>query len=86
MSLIRLLARRVVPLIFAPSLASAQGPAGELEAAVARMAKIGVAWSPPFSPDGKRLAFVTRLSGVPQPWTVPTEGGWPRSSPRSTTT
>jgi dipeptidyl aminopeptidase/acylaminoacyl peptidase len=78
MSFIRLLARRtIIPLIFAPSLAAAQGPAGELEADVARMARIGAAWSPAFSPDAKRLAFVTRLSGVPQVWTVPTEGGWP---------
>jgi dipeptidyl aminopeptidase/acylaminoacyl peptidase len=44
---------------------------------VSRMAKIGRAGSPSFSPDGKRIAFVSDLSGVPQIWIVPTEGGWP---------
>jgi dipeptidyl aminopeptidase/acylaminoacyl peptidase len=48
-----------------------------LAADVARMAKIGRASSPSFSPDGKRLAFVSDLSGLPQIWVVPVEGGWP---------
>jgi len=48
-----------------------------LEVAVARMAKIGSCWSPTFSPDGERLAFVSDLSGVPQLWTVASDGGWP---------
>lgn len=49
----------------------------DLEAAVGRMAKIRACWSPSFSPDGSRIAFVSDLTGVPQVWTVPTEGGWP---------
>jgi dipeptidyl aminopeptidase/acylaminoacyl peptidase len=49
----------------------------EIEAAVARMAKIGACWSPSFSPDETRLAFISNLSGLPQVWTVPVEGGWP---------
>jgi tricorn protease-like protein len=49
----------------------------DLETAVTLMTKIGVCWSPTFSPDGKHLAFVSDLNGVPQLWTVPTEGGWP---------
>ncbi|MFQ5788888.1 MAG: prolyl oligopeptidase family serine peptidase, partial [Acidobacteriota bacterium] len=54
------------------------GPAGEdLETLVGRMARVGSSWSPSFSPDGKRLAFVSNLTGVPQVWTVPTEGGFP---------
>jgi dipeptidyl aminopeptidase/acylaminoacyl peptidase len=51
---------------------------GDLEEAVARMARIGSCWSPSFSPDGTQVAFVSDLSGVPQVWTVSSEGGWPR--------
>ena len=35
---------------------------------VTRMAKIGRASSPTFSPDGTRLAFVSDQTGVPQVW------------------
>jgi dipeptidyl aminopeptidase/acylaminoacyl peptidase len=48
-----------------------------MEASVALMAKIGYSSSPSFSPDGGRLAFVSNISGVPQVWTVSSEGGWP---------
>jgi dipeptidyl aminopeptidase/acylaminoacyl peptidase len=44
---------------------------------VTRMAKIGRAGSPSFSPDGKRIAFVSDLNGTPQVWVVPAQGGWP---------
>ncbi|MDP9121623.1 MAG: hypothetical protein M3O15_09710 [Acidobacteriota bacterium] len=44
---------------------------------MARMAKVGFCGSPSFSPDGRRLAFVTNLTGNPQVWTVAAEGGWP---------
>jgi dipeptidyl aminopeptidase/acylaminoacyl peptidase len=56
--------------------ASAQTPA-DLSTLVTRMAKVGRATSPTFSPDGKRLAFVSDLSGTPQIWVVPVDGGWP---------
>ncbi|HEX7186175.1 MAG TPA: S9 family peptidase [Thermoanaerobaculia bacterium] len=49
----------------------------DLQALVARMAKIGSCVNPSFSPDGKRLAILCNLSGLPQIWTVPVEGGWP---------
>jgi len=49
----------------------------ELELTVARMAKIGFASSPSFSPDGLRIAFITNISGLPQVWTMPTAGGYP---------
>jgi dipeptidyl aminopeptidase/acylaminoacyl peptidase len=49
----------------------------DLTAAVTRMARVGRAFSPTFSPDGKRLAFVSDLSGVPQVWVMPSDGGFP---------
>ena len=50
----------------------------DLEALLERMAKIGQSTSPSFSPDGEHLAFVSDLNGLPQVWTVPTRGGFPR--------
>jgi dipeptidyl aminopeptidase/acylaminoacyl peptidase len=47
-------------------------------AAVARMARVGNANSPSFSPDGKWVSFISNLSGTPQVWVVPAEGGYPR--------
>ena len=44
---------------------------------VARLARIGSAGSPTFSPDGRTVAFVSDLSGSPQVWTVPFGGGFP---------
>jgi dipeptidyl aminopeptidase/acylaminoacyl peptidase len=63
---------------------AALSPAGEqtsgdadLERSVALMARIGFCSSPTFSPDGKTIAFVSNMSGLPQIWTVPASGGWP---------
>lgn len=39
--------------------------------------KIRAAHSPSFSPDGRRLAFLTDITGVPQLWELPATGGWP---------
>ena len=52
-------------------------PSADLTAAVARMARVGRASSPTFSPDGRRLAFISDITGIPQIWIVPAEGGWP---------
>ncbi|HXN40340.1 MAG TPA: hypothetical protein VN918_01035, partial [Myxococcaceae bacterium] len=49
----------------------------ELERTVSLMSKIGSSSSPTFSPDGKRIAFISNVTGIPQAWTVPTDGGWP---------
>ena len=41
------------------------------------MAKVGACWSPSFSPDGTRVAFVSNMSGVPQIYVMPASGGFP---------
>jgi dipeptidyl aminopeptidase/acylaminoacyl peptidase len=69
--LVMLIPQAVIAVTGAPSAPD------DLETAVTLMTKIGACWSPTFSPDGKHLAFVSDLNGVPQLWTVATEGGWP---------
>jgi dipeptidyl aminopeptidase/acylaminoacyl peptidase len=59
------------------SIPSTDSSADPLREQVARMARIGSCGSPSFSPDGEELAVVCDLSGVPQVWRVPVEGGWP---------
>ncbi len=55
------------------------GNLDDLQETVARMARIGACRAPSFSPDGSRIAFISDLSGVPQVWTVASEGGWPEA-------
>ena len=61
---------------------AATGAANELERSVAAMAEVGAAWSPSFSPDGKQLAFVSDLPGIPQVWVADVRGGWPKAVTR----
>lgn len=61
----------------APALAQ-EADAADVAAEVERMSRIGSCGSPSFSPDGARLAVVCDLSGIPQVWTVPAAGGFPR--------
>ena len=42
-----------------------------------RYLKIRGAWGASWSPDGRRVAFLTEITGVPQAWEVPAGGGWP---------
>ncbi|HEY0475914.1 MAG TPA: S9 family peptidase [Kofleriaceae bacterium] len=44
---------------------------------VARMAAVGTCTQPSFAPDGASIAFLSNLTGVPQIFVVPAEGGWP---------
>jgi dipeptidyl aminopeptidase/acylaminoacyl peptidase len=56
----------------------ARSTAADLEATVRRMAEIKRAWSPSFSADGKRIAYISDLNGVPAVWTVSSEGDAPQ--------
>lgn len=68
----------VVVLFFLITLGSSIVAQDDLERSVALMGKIGSANSPSFSPDGKTLAFVSNLNGIPQVWTMPASGGFPK--------
>jgi dipeptidyl aminopeptidase/acylaminoacyl peptidase len=50
----------------------------DLAASVARMARVGNAVAPRFSPDGKWVSYIANMSGAPQVWIVPSDGGYPR--------
>jgi dipeptidyl aminopeptidase/acylaminoacyl peptidase len=45
------------------------------------MASIKQAWAPSFSPDGKRIAFISDITGIPSLYTVSSEGGAPERVP-----
>ena len=42
-----------------------------------RFVNVRRAYAPSWSPDGRRIAFIADLVGVPQGWAVPPIGGWP---------
>ena len=46
----------------------------DLETMVSRMAAIGYAFGPTWSPDGNRLAFISSEAGVPQVWSAGSGG------------
>lgn len=72
------LRRALVPLALLSLAAVPVEAADDVRDFITRLAKIGSCNSPSFSPDGKRLAAICNLSGLPQIWTVPAEGGgWP---------
>lgn len=67
----------LLPCLFDARLLRSQATPDDLAPMVAAMGRVGAATWPSLAPDGKQLAFLTRLSGSPQVWTVPTAGGWP---------
>jgi len=65
-------------LLLAAVLTATPARTDDLTETVTLMARVGRSWGGTFSPDGKRVAFVSDLNGVPQVWIVPVEGGFPR--------
>jgi dipeptidyl aminopeptidase/acylaminoacyl peptidase len=63
----------------APNAAAGGQASKETDAFVERLGRIGRAYGARFSPDGKQLALISDLSGIPQVWIVPVAGGWPRA-------
>jgi len=73
--------KTLLPAVLA-ALTAATALPDDLERSVAAMAEVGAAWSPSFSPDGKQLAFVSDLTGIPQVWVADVRGGWPKAVTR----
>lgn len=69
--------RVMVALVVASMAAPAAAETDPLAEQVARLASVGYSTEPSFSPDGTQLAFLSNLTGVPQVFIVPVEGGWP---------
>jgi dipeptidyl aminopeptidase/acylaminoacyl peptidase len=53
------------------------GLAGAERPDITRFLNVRTAGAPSLSPDGRRLAFRTQISGSPQLWVVEAAGGWP---------
>jgi dipeptidyl aminopeptidase/acylaminoacyl peptidase len=64
-------------LLLAPIAAVAAPAPDPIADKVARMAAVGFSTAPSFAPDGASIAFLSNMSGVPQIFVVPAEGGWP---------
>nr|PZN90995.1 MAG: peptidase S9 [bacterium] len=54
------------------------GLAGDRYPDISRFLNVRTATAPSLSPDGRKLAFRTQISGAPQLWVVDATGGWPR--------
>jgi len=59
----------------AVTIAAAAGPADAI--GYDRFLHVRSAYGPTFSTDGRRVIFLSDLTGLPQAWSVPVEGGWP---------
>lgn len=72
-----IICRYFVFILLIPNIAFNQDPVSNLTEKIEAMAKIGACYSPSFSPDGKEIAFISNMSGIPQLWKIPSKGGWP---------
>jgi dipeptidyl aminopeptidase/acylaminoacyl peptidase len=72
-----MLPRLLLTLTLVLTLAAGLHASPDLERKVTMLGKMTFAGSPSFSPDGKRVVFITSISGSPQVWTVSATGGWP---------
>jgi dipeptidyl aminopeptidase/acylaminoacyl peptidase len=54
-----------------------QLPITNYQLPLSRFLSIQAAYGPSFSGDGKRLAFLSNITGVPQAWAMDAIGGWP---------
>ena len=50
---------------------------GKAPTDITRYMNIRGSSAPTFSPDGKRVAFLTNITGTPQVWMISATGGWP---------
>ncbi len=73
------LAACAVAMLASPADPAARAASGETDALVERLARVGRSYAATFSPDGRHLALISDLSGVPQVWIVAAAGGWPRA-------
>ena len=56
----------------------AGGEGGQLAYEFARYLKVRGAWGAGWSPDGRKVSFLTEITGVPQVWEMAAEGpSWP---------
>lgn len=67
----------LITLIICTMVTSAQDSSDELARKIEGMAKVGACYSPTFSPDDSEIIFISNISGLPQLWKIPVEGGWP---------
>ena len=62
----------------APALAADAPIDATLEARIIAMGKVKSASAAQYSPDGNQVAYISTLSGSPQAWIIPAQGGEPR--------
>ena len=77
-SILRVSLSLVLLLSAAPAFAADAPIDPALEARIVAMGKVHSASAAQYSPDGRQIAYIGTLSGSPQAWILPTQGGEPR--------